>query len=53
LLRCARNDGDEAIYRAPSEDPDGFPFDSIAQTRMKAIARRKVDRSVEAVFQDR
>ena len=39
--------------RGPSEDLDGFPFDLIAQPRMKAIARRQVDRSLQAVLQDR
>ena len=34
-------------------DLDGFPFDLIAQPRMKAIARRQVDRSLQAVLQDR
>ena len=39
--------------RAPSEDPDGLPFNSVAQAGIKAVARRQVDMSREAFLQYR
>jgi len=39
--------------RAPLEDPNGLPFNSVAQVGVKAVARRQIDARREAFLQDR